>query len=225
MINGLIFDVDGVLLDSLSLWNALGEKYVLKNGYEPVKDMRRIIAEMSMKESAEWIRKTYGLHKESVLIIHELEEMLQSFYRNDVKMKPGVMELLTFLDNKGIPSVAATSGMKALTIEGMHRNGIDSYITKVITEEDVGKDKHHPDIFEMAWAHLKTAKKETMVVEDSLYALKTAHEAGFLTVGMMEPNNQKDREEIKETADFYCCSMYELKEVIKNENSINNSRK
>lgn len=225
MIRGVIFDVDGVLLDSLAVWNDLGERYVRKCGYEPVKNMSQIIAEMSMEDGAVWIRNTYGMNKESELIVTELEEMLKEFYSKEVQVKPGVLELLSFLEEKKIPCVAATSGMKSLTLAGFKGNGIDRYISEVITEEEVGKDKHHADIFCKACNYLQTEVSETLVVEDSLYALKTAHKAGFLTAGMQEKYSEKDREKIRKTADFYCCDMNELKGVIENENSINNSRK
>lgn len=225
MIHGIIFDVDGVLLDSLAVWNDLGERYVRKCGYAPVKNMSQIIAEMSMEDSAMWIRNTYDMEKETAVIVTEIEGMLKEFYSNEVQVKPGVIETLAFLEEKKIPCIAATSGMKLLTLMGFKQTGINRYISEVITEEDVGKDKHHADIFLKACTHLKTEASETLVVEDSLYALKTAHKAGFLTAGVLEKYNVKDCEQIRNTADFYCCDMYELKGVVENENSINNCRK
>lgn len=225
MIRSVVFDVDGVLLDSLDIWNDLGERYIRKCGYIPVENMSQIISEMSMEDSAKWMKNIYGMSQEPSVIVTELEEMLKEFYSKEVKTEPGVLELLSFLKKKKIPCIAATSGMKSLTLAGFKRTGIDRYISEVITEEDAGKDKHHADIFHKACSCLQTEVSETLVVEDSLYALKTAHKAGFQTVGMQEKHNEKDREEIKKTADYYCCDMKELKGVIENENSINNSWK
>ena len=63
--------------------------------------------------------------------------------------------------------------------------------------------KHSPDIYNLAADFLKTKREETLVFEDSLYALKTAKEAGFVTVGVFDEKGESNQAELENQADLY----------------------
>ena len=60
-INAIIFDIDGVLLDSLFIWKELGRRFIVKHGYTPVPDMDEILFSMSMEQGAAWLKDTFSL--------------------------------------------------------------------------------------------------------------------------------------------------------------------
>lgn len=225
MIRGVICDVDGVLLDSLDIWNDIGERYVRKEGYQPVRNMNAIIAEMSMEDSALWIKETYSMNMDTSVIIQEIQDMLKEYYQSEVVIKDGALDYLKYLQEKKIPVVCATSGLETLCQYGFKRNGIETFIQKIFTEKMTGKDKHHPLIFEEARQYLHTEKSETLVVEDALYAIKTAHNAGYMTAAVEDKYDSNEEDEIRLLADYYCRNLRQLKGVIDYENSINNCRK
>ena len=71
----------------------------------------------------------------------------------------------------------------------MKTTGLDKYIEKVISCNDVGKGKEHPDVFLAAHEYLGTPKESTWIFEDSVVALETASRAGYHTVGIYDKYN------------------------------------
>ena len=57
MIQGIIFDIDGVVLDSMSIWNDLGARYLVSLGKEPEEGLNEILFSMSMEQGAEYLKK------------------------------------------------------------------------------------------------------------------------------------------------------------------------
>lgn len=58
-IKAVIFDADGVLLDSLSVWKELGKRYITDLGYQPVAEMDEILFPMSMEQGADWLKNRF----------------------------------------------------------------------------------------------------------------------------------------------------------------------
>ena len=209
-IRAVIFDVDGVLLDSLSIWKELGRRYVTKLGYTPVPGMDEILFPMSMEQGAMWLKDTFSLEIPMEEIIQELEKEIQSFYFEEVKARPGAEELLQKINNLRIPVAAATSSPEEHVRKALERNHLLSYLKEIYTTSEIGRSKHFPDIYLAASEFLKTSPCETLVVEDSLYALTTAKNSGFQTAGIFDPLGEPDQEQLKKKADIYCRSLYEL---------------
>ena len=63
MIRGAIFDLDGVLLDSMEIWNDLGERYLLKQGIQPEAGLRDTLFSMSMEQGVTYLKEQYQLSK------------------------------------------------------------------------------------------------------------------------------------------------------------------
>lgn len=203
MIEGVIFDVDGTLLDSMSIWENLGEQYLRKIGIEAEKNLSRILITMSMEDIAGYIKEKYQLQKNVNEITSELLDTVGDYYYYEAPLKPGVINLLEKLKEKQIPMVAATASEKEHIEAAFKRNGIHHYFRKIFTCSEVGAGKSKPVIYQKACEYLETKPEETYVVEDVLLAIETAASAGFRTIGVYDRAGENDQEEIREKADIY----------------------
>ena len=203
MIKGAIFDVDGVLLDSMGIWDDLGARYLRSLDKIPEEGLNKILFSMSMEQGAEYLNEHYGLNKSVKETVEGIGRMLEDYYFYEVLLKPGAKEVLEFLKSKSINMAAATSSPRTHIEKALSRNGLLGYIDKIYTTGEVGVSKHSPDIYNLAADFLKTESEETLVFEDSLYALKTAKEAGFVTVGVFDEKGESNQAELENQADLY----------------------
>lgn len=203
MIKGAIFDIDGVLLDSMGIWDDLGARYLRSLGKIPEEGLNKILFSMSMEQGAEYLNEYYGLNKSVKETVDGIGRMLEDYYFYEVLLKPGAKEVLEFLKSKSIKTAAATSSPRTHIEKALSRNGLLGYIDKIYTTGEVGVSKHSPDIYNLAADFLKTKSEETLVFEDSLYALKTAKEAGYVTVGVFDEKGESNQAELENQADLY----------------------
>ena len=203
MIKGAIFDIDGVLLDSMGIWDDLGARYLRSLGRIPEEGLNKILFSMSMEQGAEYLNEHYGLNKSVKETVEGIGRMLEDYYFYEVLLKPGAKEILEFLKSKNIKMAAATSSPRTHIEKALSRNGLLGYIDKIYTTSEVGVSKHSPDIYNLAADFLKTKSEETLVFEDSLYALNTAKEVGFVTVGVFDEKGESNQAELENQADLY----------------------
>ena len=203
MIKGAIFDIDGVLLDSMGIWDDLGARYLRSLDKIPEEGLNKILFSMSMEQGAEYLNEHYGLNKSVKETVEGIGRMLEDYYFYEVLLKPGAKEILEFLKSKNIKMAAATSSPRTHIEKALSRNGLLGYIDKIYTTSEVGVSKHSPDIYNLAADFLKTKSEETLVFEDSLYALKTAKEAGYVTVGVFDEKGESNQAELENQADLY----------------------
>ncbi|MCR5633134.1 MAG: HAD family phosphatase [Eubacterium sp.] len=203
MIKGVIFDIDGVLLDSMIIWTDLGERYLKSIGKEPEEGLTEKLFSMSMEQGAEYLKDKYNIDESVPEILDDINNISKNFYYNEVEAKPGVKELLEDFSSRGIKMVAATSSPRGHVERALTRVGLLEFIDRIFTNGEVGVSKHEPDIYNLAAEHMGTAHSETLVFEDSLYALKTAKSAGYVTVGIHDARGEKDQAGLKENAELY----------------------
>lgn len=213
MIKGVIFDIDGVLLDSLGIWDDLGARYLVSIGVEPEEGLNEILFSMSMEQGAAYLNEHYRLQKTDTEILTGISKMIEAFYFDEVLPKSGAKELLEFMKAKGIRMTAATSSPRIHVEKALERNGMLGFLERIFTNTEVGASKHSPEIYEQAAAYMGTKPEETLVFEDSLYALKTADDAGFVTVGVYDIKGETDREEVKNTGKYYVTELNEFPAV------------
>lgn len=203
MIKGVIYDIDGVLLDSMIIWTDLGERYLKSIGKEPEEGLTEKLFSMSMEQGAEYLKDKYNIDESVPEILDDINNISKNFYYNEVEAKPGVKELLEDFSSRGIKMVAATSSPRGHVERALTRVGLLEFIDRIFTNGEVGVSKHEPDIYNLAAEHMGTAPSETLVFEDSLYALKTAKSAGYVTVGIYDARGEKDQAGLKENAELY----------------------
>lgn len=202
MLKGAIFDFDGTLVDSMFIWNTIGEDYLRSLGKEPNEDLRTVFMPLTLEEAAEYYREHYGVTLSVKEIVGGVNAMVEEIYRTRVTLKHGVADYLRWLKENGTPMCIATVTDRYLVEETLERLGILQYFSEIFTCAEVGYGKDKPIIYRKALEHLDTAKNETYVFEDSLFALKTAKADGFTTVGVYDRHENR-QDNLKNLADYY----------------------
>lgn len=210
MIRAAIFDVDGTLLDSMGIWEDAGARYLKGRGIEPEAGLGEILYPMTLEEGAAYLKNQYGLEGEIPEIVEGVLETVKHFYYKEVKLKAGVKELLERMSRKGIPMVIATSSSRDHVEAAFQRLGIDSCFQRIFTCSEVGVGKNSPLIYQRAARYLQMRAEEICVFEDVLYAIETAKNAGFYTVGVYDRFSEDEQEQIKCKADRYLRNLAEF---------------
>ena len=210
---GVIFDVDGVLLDSLEIWTDLGARYLTSTGRVPEEGLAEILFSMSMEQGAEYLKEHYSLPETTDAIRQGLQDMLRDFYFHEVQAKPGAGQLLRRIREAGVCITAATSSPREHIERALERNGLLPYIDRIFTNSEIGRSKHFPDIYDAAADHMGCTPEESLVFEDSLYALKTAASAGYHTVGVADRKGEPDQQGLREAADVYVRELSEAEDL------------
>ena len=209
---GAIFDLDGVLLDSMAVWNDLGVRYLQKRGIQPEAGLSQILFSMSMEQGADYLKTKYRLPDTPQEILNGIEQMIQDFYFYEVQPKEGAKELLQFLQDQDVKMIAATSSPREHVTKALQRNDLYGYLQQIYTTGEVGVSKHEPLIYQLAAKRLGTKPEETLVFEDSLYALKTAKNAGFRAIGVYDADGETDQEGVRETGELYLTSLLDFRQ-------------
>ena len=210
MIRGAIFDLDGVLLDSMGIWEDLGARYLRRLHITPESGLNEVLFPMSMEQGAAYLKAHYPLQQSEAEICGGIARMLKDYYAQEVPAKPGAAALLAFLAERGVFMAAATSSPRAHVTAALDRLGLLPYLKAVFTTGEVGGSKHEPAIYHLAAERLGTAPEETLVFEDSLYALKTARAAGYCTVGVFDAHGEEDQAGLKAAAEVYLTALPEF---------------
>ena len=182
MIKGAIFDVDGTILDSMSIWDEAGSRYLRAKGIEAPSDLGDTLFAMTITEAAAYLKEKFALEETTDAIEKGVLDTVKDYYYEEA---------------------VASSSEKAHIEAAFQRLGIQKYFQAIYTCQEVGEGKSSPLIFEKACESIGTTPNETYVFEDALHAMRTAKNAGFRTVGIYDWYSRKEQEEIRKTADIY----------------------
>lgn len=211
-IKGCIFDLDGTLVDSLGIWSDIDIKFFKVHNMDVPEDYEKNISHMNFVDIAKYTKETYGF-KESI------EEIMQIWtdwsieaYHHEIKAKPGVKEFLAYIhDELKLPISLATANRKELYEPCLKSNGIFEYFDHAMNVNDLNSTKSEPKIYLALADKMNTKPEETLVFEDILMAIVTAHNAGFKVAAVYDKGNMKDSGSIIKTADYYITSYCEIK--------------
>ncbi|MGB4437763.1 MAG: HAD family phosphatase [Sedimentibacter sp.] len=205
-----IFDLDGTLLDSMPAWKNLGRDYLLSNGINVPDNLNEIIASMSMMEAAEYFQKKFNIQISSEKIISDINKLIENKYLYEMKLKPYAKEYLNKLKNENVNICIATATSIYLAKAALERLGVLDCFSFVASCDEVGVGKNKPDIFYFAANKLNADPVEIAVYDDADFALITAKEAGFFTIGVFDQSSKDKRENIEAICDRYIESFREF---------------
>lgn len=177
--NYSIFDVDGTILDSMEVWNTLASQYVQSLGMVPEKNLDEIVSDMSLEQSATYLKNHYKINKQEERIISEILNFISDFYEYEVKLMPGFKEFISHYDSM---NVIGTSCDEELVKIALNRLAVLNYFEDIITCSKVNKSKNDPDFYLACAQVLKQRPEDIVVFEDADYCIDVARKVGFKVI-------------------------------------------
>jgi len=191
----LIFDLDGTLLDSMGVWNAVDVEFLARFGIEVTPDYTETVKRVSIDEAASYTQYRYKLPLTPAEIKDAWNSMVGEFYRNEVELKPGAFEYITAAHKAGFKIGIATALQRTNALPALRRCGIDRIPDIVVTLEDMpaGVDKGSPEIYSKILRYINAADPGgsaspscSLVYDDVKRALDGARSGGFLTCAVYD---------------------------------------
>ena len=208
-IKGVIFDLDGTLIDSCGIWGEVDIRFFSKRNMEMPKDYQEAIGHIGLDKAAEYTIKRFNLNEKKEDIIKEWKNGVLELYANEVVLKPHVKEFLMLLKEHNIPFCAATANDEDCYKKCLERNGIYDLFDFILEVNHFKDGKDKPTIYLEAAKKLGVGISNCMVFEDLLMALNTASKAGFITCAVYEQTCKEEKEKL-EIANFYIKDYQEL---------------
>ena len=211
-LQGVIFDLDGTLLDSTGMWRQVDGRLMAHYGKEVPPDLSETVQRMSIEEFSQFFVEEFDLPVTPEQIAQQVADMVAEEYREKLQLKPHVPEILDWLDQQNIPYGVATATYGELAEAALRRLHIWERLRFLLTEQDAGAPKTQPRIFQLAAQELHLGRRQIAVVEDSLHALEGAKNGGFFTIGLADPENAPVWKEICATATVHIHDILEMKQ-------------
>lgn len=207
---GIIFDLDGTLIDSMGLWEDIDRIYLKKFGYDLPEDLKECIEGKSFHETADYFKQRFELDDSVESIKNEWHMLAEEFYKEKVTMKESAQDLLIQLKEMNLPIAIATSNSRELAMMALKKNGIQDYFHSIVTSCDVDKGKPEPDVFLEAARKINIVPEECLVFEDTYAGMLGAKRAGMTVVAVYDHFSRSNTSEIKKISDYYILKFNEV---------------
>lgn len=176
----VIFDMDGLLFDTEIVYYEASQMVADQMGFPYDKEL--YLKYLGVSDEEVWanyhqIFASFGENNVQKFINDAYEETIRRFSLGAVQLKPGVIELLDFLEEHRIPKVVASSNQRHIIELLLEKNQLTNYFETIVSAENVKRAKPDPEIFLLAHEYLGTKKQETLVLEDSKNGILAAASA------------------------------------------------
>ena len=182
MKKGIIFDLDGTLVDSLYFWNHIGSTYLKYKGILDDK-IDSETNNMTIEEAASYIKNKYNIEESVSYIRMQINCMIEEQYFHKLNLNEGVIEFVEYFYAHNYKLIIATDTPKPLAIAILKRFGISEYFIDVITTIKVKASKDKPNIYDYCCLRMQLGKEDVVVYEDDNMAIKTLMDANYDVVG------------------------------------------
>lgn len=179
----VIFDLDGVLVDSEQLWDSARRELVAERGGTWRDDATRAMMGMSAPEWSRYVREQLGVDLEPGAISDAVVERLARLYRERLPLLPGAREAVVAASQRWPLGLASSSNREIIDLV-LERAQLTERFTATVSSEEVARGKPAPDVYLEAARRLGVAPTSSAAVEDSTNGLRAAVAAGMAVVAV-----------------------------------------
>ena len=208
MIEALIFDLDGVIIDSEHVWNEAREALARERGGRWHDGAQRDMMGMSSVEWARYMHDVIGLEEPPEEISAEVVRRLQAIYRRELPLIEGATDAVRRVAD-GWPLALASSSNRELIDLVFDLSGLVPYFDATVSSEEVARGKPSPDVYLEAANRLGVDPDRCAAIEDSTSGIKSAKAAGMRVIAIPNPRYPPDENALAE-ADVVLRSIAEL---------------
>lgn len=202
-INAVLFDLDGTLIDSMWVWKQIDIDYLASKKKIMPKDLQRKIEGMSMRETALYFQREFGISDSIETMMDTWNHMAMDTYASKVTYKHGAEEFLKFLKSRGIKTGIATSNSRELLQAVSDHLKLHRYIDCFLTANEVKRGKPSPDIYLEVARRLDVLPTECLVFEDILPGIFAGKAAGMKVCAIYDEYSEDVTSEKKKQSDYY----------------------
>ena len=190
---GLIFDLDGTLLDSMPSWGRQLDDLLTGRGITPPADLLDRTKTLGLENATGMVLEEFGLPDDPAIVYQQFQDNMERLYCSTIPLKPGVQEFLDEMLAKKVPMAVATATSRPLVEKVLAHHQLTSHFQSITTVAEAGIGKHDPKVFLMAADKLGMTPSHCIVFEDSLKAVLSAKTAGFDTIAIYEESNLSEQ--------------------------------
>lgn len=216
-IKAVIFDLDGTLVNSMWLWEAVDIEFMGNHGDVMPDDLRTAIEGLSMNEVAIYMKNRFGYKETIDEMVDIWNTMAYDKYRYEVPAKDNVINLIKLLKSKGIKLGIATSNSAPLCFAALESNEMKDYFDYIKTNDGSIKGKPAPDVYLMVAKELEVDPAECLVFEDIVPGIMAGKSAGMTVCAVDDDYSANMWEEKKEMADMIVRNYSEIIEMFEKE--------
>jgi HAD superfamily hydrolase (TIGR01509 family) len=208
VIDAVVFDLDGVLLQSEEVWDAVRERYVRELGGRYDEEVQRAMMGMSAPEWSAYLAEDAGVPGTPEQINADVVDLMLAAYGRDLPLVPGAVDVVRRMAAT-FPLALASSSNRAIFEEVLDLAGIADCFATTVSSEEVARGKPAPDVYLEAARRLSVAPERCAAVEDSHSGIRSAHAAGMRVIAIPNPSYPPEDAALA-LADYVILSLDEL---------------
>jgi HAD superfamily hydrolase (TIGR01509 family) len=183
MPDAVVFDLDGVLIDSEERWNAAREALTRESGGTWTAEAPRAMMGMSAPEWSRYLREELGVPMAAQDINDDVVARMEAGYRDGLPLLPGAVEAVRVLAARW-PLGLASSANRPIIALVLDVAGLEGCFAATVSSEEVARGKPAPDVYVEAARRLGVDPARCVAIEDSTNGLRSAHAAGMAVVAV-----------------------------------------
>jgi HAD superfamily hydrolase (TIGR01509 family) len=191
VIEAVVFDLDGVILQTEEIWDEVRERYVRERGGRYDEAAQRAMMGMSSLEWSRFIHDELGVAEPPPRISADVVELMIGRYRERLPLIPGAVEAVERLAGT-FPLALASSSNRELIDAALQLAGLTRCFRATVSSEEVPRGKPAPDVYLEAARRLGVPAERCAAVEDSHSGIRSAKAAGMLVVAIPNPSYPPD---------------------------------
>ena len=208
MIGAVVFDLDGVIVDSEHVWNEAREALARERGGRWHERAQRDMMGMSSLEWSRYMHDVIGLAEPPEQISAEVVRRLEAIYRAELPLIPGALDAVKRLAERWPLALASSSNRELIDLV-LELSELDRYFGATVSSEEVPRGKPAPDVYLEAARRLGVDPARSAAVEDSHNGIRSAKAAGMRVVAVPNPRYPPDDEALR-AADVVIDSLDDL---------------